>query len=115
MEEKADKGSGSVGKGTAPAGAQPKIVWDDSNMRSFYANVTNVTGTREEIVLLFGMNQTWHAGQEEVKVQLTDRIVLSPFAAKRLCLLLNNVIKDYEKRYGVMDIGVRKPDDSSMQ
>ncbi len=38
-------------------GLQPKIVWDDSNMRSVYANVANVAGTREEIVLLFGMNQ----------------------------------------------------------
>ncbi len=104
------------GKGAAAAApGQPKIVWDDSNMRSSYANVSNVAGTREEIVLLFGMNQAWHAGQEEVKVQLSDRIVLSPFAAKRLALLLDNVIKDYERRYGAMDIGVRRPEDSSVQ
>ena len=32
-----------------------KIKWDDSNMRSGYANVCNVTSTREEVVLLFGM------------------------------------------------------------
>ena len=84
---------------------QAKIVWDDTNMRSVYANVSNVAGGREEIVLLFGMNQAWHAGQKEVKVQLTDRIVLSPFAAKRLALLLNNVLRDYENRYGTLDIG----------
>ena len=103
-------------KGAAPAGApQTKIVWDDSNMRSSYANVSNVTGTREEIVLLFGMNQAWHSGQEEVKVQLSDRIVLSPFAAKRLALLLDNVIKDYENRYGAMDISVRRPEDAKVQ
>jgi hypothetical protein len=35
-----------------PAGGQPKIVWDDSNMHSVYANVGNAAGTREEIVLL---------------------------------------------------------------
>ena len=105
---------------TAAAGptqtvGQTKIVWDDSNMRSVYANVSNVAGGREEIVLLFGMNQAWHAGQEEVKVQLTDRIVLSPFAAKRLSVLLDNVIKDYEKRYGTMDIGVRRPEGATVQ
>jgi len=87
------------------AGAQPRIVWDDSNMRSVYSNVSNVAGGREEIVLLFGMNQAWHAGQKEVKVQLTDRIVLSPFAAKRLSILLSNVLQDYEKRYGVLEVG----------
>jgi hypothetical protein len=78
-------------------------------------NVCNVAGTREEIVLLFGMNQAWHAGQKEVKVQLTDRIVVSPFAAKRLSILLNNVIRDYESRYGVMEVETRRPDDSTVQ
>ena len=87
------------------AGAQTKIVWDDSSMRSAYANVSNVAGGREEIVLLFGMNQAWHSGQKEVKVQLTDRIVLSPFAAKRLSMLLTNVLQDYEQRYGQLEIG----------
>jgi hypothetical protein len=96
-----------TGRGAQPkqAGAQSKIVWDDSNMRSVYSNVSNVAAGREEVVLLFGMNQAWHAGQKEVKVQLTDRIVLSPYAAKRLSLLLNNVLLDYEKRYGTLDIG----------
>ena len=97
------------------AGGQPKIVWDDSNMRSAYANVSNVAGTREEIVLLFGMNQAWHAGQKEVKVQLTDRIVLSPFAAKRLSMLLSNVLQDYERRYGELAVGAPQAPPSSVQ
>jgi hypothetical protein len=84
-------------------------------MRSVYANVSNVAGGREEIVLLFGMNQAWHAAQREVKVQLTDRVVLSPFAAKRLSTLLGNVIKDYEQRYGVIEIGQHRPDGTSIQ
>ena len=94
---------------------QTKIVWDDSNMRSVYANVSNVAGGREEIVLLFGMNQAWHAGQSEVKVQLTDRIVLSPFAAKRLAVLLSNVIAYYEKKFGKLEIGVDRPAGTTMQ
>jgi hypothetical protein len=85
-------------------GAQPKIFWDSSNARSAYANVFNVSGAREEFVLLFGMNQAWDAGQQELKVQLTDRVVMSPFAAKRFATLLNNVIRDYEKRYGAIEI-----------
>jgi hypothetical protein len=92
----------------AGAGTMPKIVWEDAKMRSVYANVANVAGGREELVLLFGMNQAWHAGQEEVKVNLTDRVVMSPFAAKRLSLLLNKVLADYEARYGKLDIAVGK-------
>ncbi len=85
---------------TAAPPTMPKVKWDDANMKSSYANVCNVTSTREEVVLLFGMHQAWQAGQKEVTVQLSDRIVLSPFAAKRLMTLLGNVVGEYEKRFG---------------
>ena len=77
-----------------------KVRWDDSQMKSSYANVCNVASTREEVVLLFGTNQAWHAGQKEIPVQLTDRVIMSPYAAKRLSLLLDSVLKEYETRFG---------------
>lgn len=80
--------------------AAPKIRWDDSNMKSSYANVCNVASTREEVVLLFGVNQAWQAGQAEIPIQLTDRIIISPFVAKRMALLLTNVLQEYETRFG---------------
>jgi hypothetical protein len=103
-----NRGKGAVKEGgdtDSTATIQRKIRWDDTNMRNVYANVCNVAGTREEIVLLFGMNQAWHSAQAEVTIQLADRIVLSPFVAKRLSVLLNNVVKDYESKYGSLDIG----------
>src|SRR5882762_553880 len=81
-----------------------KIKWDDSNMKSSYANVCNVTSTREEVVMLFGVNQAWNRGQKEVTIQLTDRIIVSPFAAKRLSMLLGAVVKEYENRFGALNI-----------
>ncbi len=88
---------------TADAEAM-KIKWDDSNMKSSYANVCNVTSTREEVVMLFGMNQAWNRGQKEVTIQLSDRIVISPYAAKRLSILLGGVVKEYESRFGTLNI-----------
>ena len=82
----------------------PVIRWDDSKMRSTYANVCNVSSTREEVTLLFGTNQSWHTGQEELTVDLSDRIVLNPFAAKRLSMLLSGVIDEYEKRFGELSL-----------
>jgi hypothetical protein len=82
----------------------PKVKWDDSNMKSSYANVCNVSSTREEVVLVFGMNQAWQSGQKEVTVHLTDRIIVSPFAAKRLVGLLSNVIREYESRFGALNV-----------
>ena len=84
--------------------AGPKVVWDDSKMRTSYANVCNVLGTREEIMLLFGANQAWHGGQKEVTVALSERIVLNPFAAKRLLQLLGQGLKEYEARYGELKL-----------
>jgi len=81
----------------------PTIHWDDSKMRSVYANVCNVSSTREEVTLLFGTNQAWRSGQKEIGIELTDRIIVSPFAAKRLSRLLNSVVEEYEKRFGVLD------------
>ncbi len=81
-----------------------RIKWDDSQMKSSYANVCNVTSTREEVVMLFGINQAWNRGQKEVTIQLTDRIIISPYAAKRLNLLLDGVVKEYEKRFGALNI-----------
>ena len=86
-----------------PEGA-PKVVWDDSKMQTSYANVCNVLGTREEIMLLFGANQAWHGGQKEVTVMLSERIVLNPYAAKRLLQLLGQGLKEYEARYGELKL-----------
>jgi hypothetical protein len=90
--------------GTPGATATPTIHWDDANMRSLYSNVCNVTGTREEIVLLFGVHQAWRSGVKEVTVQLQDRIILNPHAAKRLNLLLSRVLGVYESRYGALNV-----------
>jgi hypothetical protein len=86
-------------------GAVPTVNWDDSGMRTTYANVCNVSSTREEVTLLFGTNQTWNAEPKEFSVRLSDRVILSPYAAKRLAMLLNGVVGEYEKRFGALQIG----------
>ena len=98
-----------TGEAAQAATAKPtpdtqKVVWDDSRMNTSYSNVCNVLGSREEITLLFGANQAWHSGQKEVKVLLSDRIVLNPYAAKRLAGLLDRVLTEYEARYGQLKL-----------
>ena len=93
-------------KAPAPETATTTIRWDHADMSTSYANVVNVSSTREEVTLLFGTNQSWHTGQPELTVKLSDRIIISPFAAKRLLALLENVVTQYETRFGQLDIGV---------
>ncbi|MCK5795311.1 MAG: DUF3467 domain-containing protein [Anaerolineales bacterium] len=82
----------------------PKVKWNDTNMTTSYANVCNALSTREEVTLLFGTRQTLHAGKNELEVKLSDRIILNPFAAKRLLVLLNHVLQEYESQYGKLEI-----------
>ncbi|EAT14824.1 DUF3467 domain-containing protein [Desulfuromonas acetoxidans] len=84
--------------------SQTTIRWDGSKMRSTYANVCNVSSSREEVTLLFGTNQNWHAGQKELTVELSDRITLNPYAAKRMAVLLMNTMTEYEKRFGELKL-----------
>jgi hypothetical protein len=102
MATKAGEGAETTIEGT-------KIKWDDSNMKSAYANVCNVSSTREEVVMLFGVNQAWNRGQKEVTIQLTDRIIISPYAAKRLSMLLSSVVKEYENRFGALNVELGAP------
>ncbi|MEO8039941.1 MAG: DUF3467 domain-containing protein [Betaproteobacteria bacterium] len=89
-------------EGTKPAEPQqaPKVRWDTHSLKSTYANFCNATSTREEVVLNFGVNQNWDRMAGEVEIELDHRIILSPFAAKRLSDLLQKLMAEYENRYG---------------
>jgi len=91
-------------KETATAEGPRSIKWDDSKMQSTYANVCNVASTREEVILFFGTNQAWNPTESELTVEVSDRVILSPFAAKRLSLLLNNTLNEYESRFGELKL-----------
>ena len=92
----------------------PTVEWDDSEMDTTYANVINASSTREEVALFFGTNKTWNPNEKgEYHVQLNDRIVMSPHAAKRLVNLLDSVLKQHEGRFGSLDYDMNaasKPD-----
>ncbi len=108
-EEKARRPTGpgevEVGKPVVPT-----VNWDDSQMRSSYANVVNASSTREEVTLFFGTNLTWNPTESrEFHIRLSDRIVLNPYAAKRLWTLMGAILKEYEARFGTLKIDAGTP------
>jgi hypothetical protein len=81
------------------------LQWNDNDMATHFANVVNVQSTREQVDLFFGLNRTWNAsGDGQVTVDLANRIILTPFAAKRLWTVLGGVLREYEARHGALDI-----------
>src|SRR5258706_1023872 len=97
VEQKSNPSSGAVHQG------RPQVKWDTANLHSSYANFCNANSTREEVVLNFGVNKTWERGpQGALDIELNHRIVLSPFAVKRLTEVMQNLMKEYESRYGAL-------------
>lgn len=94
--------SASLSQPSQPINATPTVQFDVSNLQSSYANVCNVSSTREEVVLAFGVNNVWERAQANIQVQLTNRIVLNPYAAKRLAAVLNHVVAEYESKFGTL-------------
>lgn len=91
----------------ASGASATKVKWNDKNMRTTFANVVNGTSTREEMSLFFGTNNTWNLQEAgEVTVELSDRIIMTPHAAKRLATLMLALVKGYEQKYGAINIDV---------
>lgn len=86
-------------------GERRSIEWIETAMTTHFANVVNVQGTREQVDLFFGTNRTWSGSTEGgVTVELSNRIILTPLAAKRLATVLTNVLREHESRYGTLNV-----------
>jgi hypothetical protein len=83
------------------AAQKVQVKFNTDQLKSSYANFCNVTSTQEEVVLNFGINSDWDRSAlgGQLEIDLTNRIILSPFAAKRLSRMLNNLIEGYETKY----------------
>ena len=85
-----------------PVGTPPALSFDATAVKSSYANFANINSTREEVVLNLGVDRSWeHAGQQRT-VELHHRVMMSPFAAKRLSKMLQELVAGYEAKYGVL-------------
>lgn len=80
--------------------AGQRLRMNTSALKSSYCNVVNATTTREEVVLNFGTNESWERDAGDQEVKLEHRVILSPFAAKRLSQMLGKLVSEYEARYG---------------
>ena len=88
-----------------PTSDKAGVVWKEDGMRTEFANVVNVQGTREQVDLFFGTNRTWSPQSgAPVVVELSNRIIMTPLAAKRLASILESVLREHERRYGALEV-----------
>ena len=93
-----------IPKETLDEARAPKVVWNDTDMRTTYANAVNAVSTMEEVAIFFGVNKSWNPGEGDLEVDLSDRMVLNPHAAKRLWTILGAVLTQYESRFGPLNV-----------
>ena len=93
----------------APAAAQLQqtLIVDDSNVSAGYANFCRVSSTPEELILDLGLNPNPYA-QGEIRVPVTQRIIMNHFTAKRLLQALNMALARHEQAFGVLETDVRR-------
>jgi len=76
------------------------VAWDVGDMITVYGTVLGIEVTREEISILFG-SRTVHTGRRNKTVVVSDRIVVSPFTAKRMLVLLRKVMERQQPPFGM--------------
>jgi hypothetical protein len=87
-----------AGADAAPGERNVRVRFDDRQMTSHYANVANVGISKDEVTLLFGTNQTWGAVGDEIVIQLSSRLIMTPSVAKNMAETLQRVLAEYEAK-----------------
>jgi hypothetical protein len=89
----------------APADTAPKIHLDETAAKLAYANFFNITSTREETAIIFGLIQPRSGEQKDVHIDVGSRVLMTPHAARRLETMLGQVLRQYEARFGPLGDG----------
>lgn len=87
--------------------APRQITVNDKSAQTGYANFCRVTGSPEELIIDFGMNAQ-PIGSNDQPVDISQRIVLNFFTAKRLLQALHVSIQRHEKVFGDIEIDIQK-------
>jgi len=106
MSTQGNPGSNEAIQSNTPDAEQVEIQIDDRSADVSYSMTSRVWGSAEEICIDFGGGLKRSNNQAVVKVD--QRIILSPWGAKRLAMALGQVVGNYERAYGPLELDQRK-------
>lgn len=91
---------------------QVRLRIDERNMQTHYSNAFRTNGTAEEVMLDFGVNlmspTAEQQSQPEIVFQVTDRVILNYYSAKRLAITLSQLVRRHEDQFGQLELDVSK-------
>ena len=91
----------------APQAPAAQVRVEDGGAISLYANFCRVTGTPEELIIDFGLNQQ-PMGIPKDPIQVKQRIIVNFFTAKRLLAALSMSVQRHESVFGVLETDIQK-------
>jgi len=97
--------------GAAEAQAQGQqmvqIEVDDTHITASYANFCRVTGSPEELIIDFGLNPQ-PVGVPKNPINVTQRVIVNYFTAKRLLHALSLSVQRHEAVFGVLETDIQR-------
>jgi hypothetical protein len=99
-----------IQEGAPQQGVQ--ILLDERELRQIYSNAYRIHATADEVVIDVGFNMpnpNPQAGQQQLLLKITDRVIMSYMTAKRLSLSLSQLIKRYEQQFGELTAPTQRP------
>ena len=97
-------GMGALGQQQAQ---QLNVVIDDDHAETLYTNNVRVSGSPEDITVELASNLK-QTGPAEARLSISHRIILNPWAAKRMAMALQQAVDRYEQTYGELELDARK-------
>ena len=92
--------------GAAPQQAQATMTINESDVRASYANFCRVSSTPEELILDMGLNPNPFSG--DATINISERIILNHYTAKRLLNALSMALQRHEQVFGVLETDIHK-------
>jgi hypothetical protein len=89
---------------------QVQVSLREEKAVNVYSNVSRIgIGPQaEEIIMDLGMMMHDAQRPEALTMDVTARVFMSPFAAKKLALQLSQVVQRYEQQFGPVELDPRK-------
>lgn len=87
---------------------QVQLQIDDASTPVTYSTTVRVWGSAEEFNLDFAGPLRPGAQPNTARLKIDQRIVLNPWAAKRLAIALGQAVGRYEQTYGALELDERK-------
>jgi hypothetical protein len=99
-----------LGPNAGQQAQQVQVNLREDKAQHVYSNVSRVAmgPQAEEVILDLGTMQHDSTRPESLTMDITTRVYMSVFAAKKLALTLSQAVQRYEQQFGPVELDVRR-------